>query len=128
MAGLRRSSSADVARYRLKEWQRNVVVQIEAFEEYWGAKPDVASASFFIIGEDATRFQMIKTEEMDGYLGPLPDHLPELKNFRSGLAQLFSFLRFSNVEGSKILDPRVRLAMNYAVNKDVLLEHLHHGR
>ena len=56
-----------------------------------------------IIGEDSTRFQSVKTGEIDIYLGPLPDHLPELPKFEAPLAQEFSMVRLSNLEGSSAL-------------------------
>lgn len=114
--------------YKLVDWKRNLQVELAANDQYWGGVPDVKEVTVRIIGEDSTRFQAVKTGELDIYLGPMPDHLPELPTFQAGLAQSFSFVRLSTMKGSKVLDPRVRQAMNYAVNKEAILEKLHHGQ
>ncbi len=121
------SATNGTGAYTLKNWHRNVQVELEANEDYWAGAPEIKSATIRIIGEDSTRFQSVKTGEIDLYLGPLPDHLPELPQFVAAPAQEFSMVRLSNMEGSAIIDPRIRQAMNYAVNKEVILEQLHAG-
>ena len=121
------STTNGTGAYKLRNWHRNVQVELESNEDYWGGAPSIKSATLRIIGEDSTRFQSVKTGEIDIYLGPLPDHLPELPKFEAPLAQEFSMVRLSNLEGSTIADPRVRQAMNYAVDKELILQQLHAG-
>lgn len=114
--------------YRMTEWKRNHAIHLEHFSDHWGPVPQAKSATILIIGEDATTFQMIKTGELDCYLGLLPDHIHEAKNYRAGLAQNMSFVRLNNAPESDVHDVRIRQAMNYAVNKQVLLDALFQGQ
>jgi len=69
----------------------------------------------------------LNTREIDLYLGVLPDQLEAAPKFQAGLSQNYSFLRLSNLEGSNVADPRIRQAMNFAIDKDGLKNALHGG-
>ena len=113
--------------YQLVDWKRNLSIELQASSSYWGTAPSVESLTFRVIPEDATRFQSLGTNEIDLYLGVLPDQIEQAPKFVAGLSQNYSFLRLSNLEGSSIRDPRIRQAMNYAVDKDGLRNALHGG-
>jgi peptide/nickel transport system substrate-binding protein len=113
--------------YKVIDWKRNVVVEMQANENYWQGAPKIPYANVRIIGEDSTRMQSLVTGELDIYLGPLPDQLPNLPKYESAYAPAFSLIRLSNYPGSAVKDPLVRQAMNYAVDKETLLSQLHRG-
>ncbi len=113
--------------YQLEEWKRNLSIDLQVNPSYWGPAPQIESLTFRVIPEDATRFQSLNTNEIDLYLGVLPDQLKQAPKYQAGLSQNYSFLRLSNLEGSSIADPRVRQAMNYAIDKDGLRNALHGG-
>ncbi|MEJ6783999.1 ABC transporter substrate-binding protein [Aminobacter sp. Piv2-1] len=103
--------------YKFIAWKRNLSVDLEANADYWGGTPSIKAITFRIIPEDATRYQSVKTKEVDLYLGLLPDQISGLEKYAAGIGQEFSFIRFSNLEGSGLADPRLRQAINYAVDK-----------
>lgn len=113
--------------YQLEEWKRNLSIEFKRNPNYWGPAPQVESLTFRIIPEDATRFQSLNTNEIDLYLGVLPDQLNQAPKFKAGISQNYSFLRLSNMETSAIADPRIRQAMNYAIDKEGLRNALHGG-
>ncbi|MFC2023468.1 ABC transporter substrate-binding protein [Chloroflexota bacterium] len=113
--------------YKFVDWQRNVEIDLVRNDDYWGGTPEIDSAKIRIIGEDSTRMQALITGELDLYLGPLPDQLDELPKYASALAPVYSFLRLSTFPDSTVADPLVRQAMNYAIDKEQLLEQLHAG-
>lgn len=113
--------------YQLVEWKRNLSIEFRRNASYWGPAPQVESLTFRVIPEDATRFQSLNTDEIDLYLGVLPDQLDQAPKFQAGLSQNYSFLRLSNLETSNIADPRIRQAMNYAIDKEGLRNALHGG-
>ena len=100
-----------------------------------------ASRQSFVLGSSAfdrkphlqghsgrcNQIQSLGTNEIDLYLGVLPDQIEEAPKYEAGLSQNYSFLRLSNLEGSSIRDPRIRQAMNYAIDKDGLRNALHGG-
>ncbi|MDG1530070.1 MAG: ABC transporter substrate-binding protein [Paracoccaceae bacterium] len=113
--------------YQLEDWKRNLSIDLSRNPNYWGPTPDVESLTFRVIPEDATRFQSLNTGEIDLYLGVLPDQVDQAPKYVAGVAQNYSFLRLSNLETSNIADPRIRQAMNYAIDKDGLRNALHGG-
>ncbi len=113
--------------YQFEEWRRNLSIELSASPTYWGPSPEVMNLTFRVIPEDATRFQSLNTNEIDLYLGVLPDQIEQAPKYKAGLSQNYSFLRLSNLEGSAIADPRIRQAMNFAIDKDGLRNALHAG-
>jgi len=114
--------------YEFVSWKRNLAIELKAFNSYWGGAPALKTAIFRIVPEDATRFQSIKTGEIDLYLGLLPDQAAELPAYKAGISQQFSFLRLNNLPGSRLTDPRIRQAMNLAVDKDTIFQQLYKGK
>ncbi len=127
-AGTKVSSTANgTGPYKLVNWDRNVALDLEANNNYWRGTPRISASQWRIIGEDSTRYQAVITGEVDLFLNPLPDQLPTLPNYKSVLNPSYSFIRYSTFPTSKVLDPKIRLAMNYAVDKELLKAQLYAG-
>jgi peptide/nickel transport system substrate-binding protein len=113
--------------FKLVNWARNISIELAANEDYWGNKPTIGTVLYRVIPEDATRYQSVRTKEIDLYLGLLADQVSSIGKYAAGVGQDFSFFRLSNIEGTHIGDPRIRQAMNYAVDKEGIRAALYAG-
>jgi peptide/nickel transport system substrate-binding protein len=114
--------------FRLKEWERDVRVVLEANDAYWKGKPKVRTVAFRPIPEDASRIAAIQRGEVD-IIDAVPyDRIKELQGIAS--------VRISQRQGEQIyvgldtlrVEPfkkrEVRQALNHAVNADALVKNL----
>ncbi|HXA96682.1 MAG TPA: ABC transporter substrate-binding protein [Candidatus Dormibacteraeota bacterium] len=114
--------------FRLKEWERDVRVVLEANDAYWKGKPKVRTVAFRPIPEDASRIAAIQRGEVD-IIDAVPyDRIKELQGITS--------VRISQRQGEQIyvgldtlrVEPfkkrEVRQALNHAVNADALVKNL----
>ncbi|MEX0974364.1 MAG: ABC transporter substrate-binding protein [Bacillota bacterium] len=112
--------------YKLNQWNRGVSLTLDAFPDYWGAKPSITAATYRFIQEDATRLAAVKAGEVDLSVNMLPEYTKELPQVKSGDGLEFYFIRLSQFKGI-MKDPRIRLAACYAIDKDSLVKNLFQG-
>ena len=106
-----------------------VELVMEAFEGYWRKTPSVKRLVFKSVPDATTRFAMLKRSEVDvAYLLDAPD-ARELKNdpafrlaFSGGIAIFFLDFLDQWDPKSPWADRRVRLAANYALDRQALSE------
>jgi peptide/nickel transport system substrate-binding protein len=114
--------------FKLREWQKDVRVVLEAHDGYWKGKPRVRTLAFKPIPEDASRIAALQRGEVD-IIDALPyDRIREIEGSPT--------LRISQRQGEQIyigldtlrFDPfkkrEVRQALNYAVNADSIVKSL----
>ena len=131
--GLPGSASAGTGPFLLKEWQKNKLVILDKFSNYWGTKSRLSQAEFIQIDPQAglKSFQEGKID----YLDELPSS--ELKNVlqdpvvvqmvkRTGLLDSYFYqFNFQNpIWGASV---GLRQALNYAVNRTVIIDRLFGG-
>lgn len=116
---------------RFVEWVPNVRVVGERFEDYWGEAPAVDRVVWRVIPDAFTR----KSEFMTGGLDILPfmvaDWVPEVKESPDVRVESVLSARYIMVVlpcgEPPYNDQRVRQALNYAVNKEEIVEQLFQG-
>jgi peptide/nickel transport system substrate-binding protein len=115
--------------YKFVSHTPGIELVMEAFEGYWRKVPSVKRLVFKSVPEATTRFAMLKRGEVDvAYLLDAPDALDVKRD--SALRVVFSggiaifFLDFLDMWDAKSpwADPRVRLAANYAIDRQALSE------
>ncbi|HBY93914.1 MAG TPA: hypothetical protein DEP84_08065 [Chloroflexi bacterium] len=117
--------------YRFVEWVPNVRIVGERFENYWGKDPGVERITWRVIPDAFTR----KSEFLAGGLDILPfmvaDWVPEVEaNPNTRVEPILSARYIMVILPAKeppFNDKRVRQALNYAVNKQEIVDTLFAG-
>lgn len=113
--------------YRFVEWRRGQQVVLEANEDYWGDdKPTIEKVTYKFVEEGGTRLSGLSAGEFDLITNLLPDDVdraPKSANVMGLEHPVFLLNTFEGVTA----DPKVREAMNLAIDKDSLAEDLYGG-
>lgn len=113
---------------RLVEWQRGQRAVFDRFPEYWGKKPSIDGITYRPIPDEIARIAALQAGEVHMVTAMPPDMAPVLQRnpktalLRRGARQIYVGLDATGVNHKATADTRVRQAMNYAVNKDVLIQ------
>jgi peptide/nickel transport system substrate-binding protein len=112
--------------YKFVEWKRGEVIKLEANEEYWGGSPSIKEVTWRIIPEEVTRLAALVNNEVDLVRGLPPDYISEVPKALSTPGLEILWLR-----PNTIIDPltskELRMAMNYAINREAIAESLYSG-
>lgn len=112
--------------YKLDGWNRGVDVTISAFDGYWGEKGSITNATFRFIEEASTRVSALETGEVDLAANMLPEYVEKLPKVFTGSGMERYFMRFNEAKGV-FADKNLRLAANYAVDKQAIADELFKG-
>ena len=111
--------------YVFKEWLPGQKVTIERNDKYWGDKAKNQRVVFFIVKEDSTRVAMVETGQAD-----IAQYVPPSDAQRLRGDAKFQVLQTEALEvrtlkfnmlDERVKDPRVRQAMNMALDRDQLV-------
>jgi peptide/nickel transport system substrate-binding protein len=117
--------------YRFEDYRKGDSVSFTRFDDYWGEKPTYKSVTMSIVPEAATRESQLLAGQADMIiLPPVPD-LESLQNNQDVEVILAPsdrtiFVAMNNKD-PVFKDVRVRQALNYAVDKDALIENVLFG-
>ncbi len=117
--------------YRFVEWVPNVRIVGERFEDYWGKKPAAKRVVWRIISDSFTRKSEFLTGGIDLLAFLVPEVVPEVEanpktRVESVLSSRYVFVVLP-VSVPPYNDKRVRQALNYAVNKQEIVDELFRG-
>lgn len=111
-----------------KEWLRGNRLVMVQNENYWGMKPSLSEITFRVIQDDASRRAALERGEVHVAVKILPSDLPRLKansNIRIITSPSARTIYLGlNCLKEPFTDKRVRQALNYAVNKEAIVEHV----
>ncbi len=115
--------------YRFVSNQPGVELVLEAYSDYWRKPPRVRRLVLKSVPEPSTRLAMLKKQEADiayGLYGPLADEVENDKRLKLEAVPLPSgrWINFHEQYDPKSpwADKRVRLAANYAINRQAINE------
>ena len=115
--------------YKFVKWVKDQEIVLEANEDYWAGKPKVKRVVFRPIPEASSRVAELLTGGVDIITNLSPEAVPTVEG--SGVAEVRSVPSIRNifivlnVKGEGPLnDPKVRLALNYAVDKEAIVQHV----
>ena len=126
--------------YRLAEWRRGEFMRFAAVDKHWRVVPQFKELTYRFVAEDSTRVAMLRTGEAD--IIELPRALKkdvEAAGFEARRALWPGVVMFGIMGGQYLkdrptfgpkvpwLDTRVREAINLAVNRKALIEHVFLG-
>jgi len=117
--------------YRFVSWVRNQAITLQAWSGYWGTPAPIKSAIFKPEPEVSTQMDSLKLGETDIITGLTPDQLATVKAFPDATVKAVQSGRdvFIGISTTRpyLADPRVRQALNYAVDWASIQQSLLHG-
>jgi ABC-type transport system substrate-binding protein len=111
--------------YTLKEWIPGTKIVFEPNPTYWGEKPKLKSITFKPVPENSSRSIMLENGEVD-VISPVAtqdiERLKQNDEVNVDISPEFRTL-FISLNGAKPLlaNPKVRQALNYAVDKETIV-------
>lgn len=125
------NSTADVigtGPFKLVSYEKGSKATLARFDGYWGRAPGVSELVYLILPDSSARIASILSGSADIVVGVSPDDVDRLR--ASGIVVY-------NVTGVRLVlvainckrvpDPRVRQAMNYAVDREAIVKSLLKG-
>ena len=117
--------------YRLVSWQRDQRLELEAFQDYWQGPASIPNVVFRPIPETSSRITELVTGGVDIVTNVSPEAIPLIES--GGQAEVRTvpsirniFVIFTAQEGP-LADPRVREALNLAVDVDGIIDTIFGG-
>ena len=117
--------------FQLVAYQKDAVIRYQAHPDYWNGQAKIDNLVFAITPDPAVRFQKLKAGECHVMPYPNPADLQAMRDHpdvnllqQEGLN--VGYLAF-NTEKKPYDDRRVRQALNYAVNKQAILDAVFQG-
>jgi ABC-type transport system substrate-binding protein len=118
--------------FTFKEWTPGNQVVLEANQQYWGGKPGVKSVTFKPVPENAARVIMLETGEADVIEKVPASEFERLKS--NDEVQVISrptnrvLYIGINTTVAPFDQVKVRQALNYAIDRETLVNKLYEGR
>lgn len=130
-----KAQGTDIARrpvgtgpYRLARWKSGTAIELERSPSYRAGPAGLAKVEFKAMPDPAERLTALKAGRIDAMTEPAPDALQALRKEKPGGPVHFEttaphlwFLILNTKEGI-FSDPRVRQAVNYAIDRQALAE------
>lgn len=111
--------------YKLKEWIPGTSIVFEPNENYWGEKPKLNSITFKPVPENSSRSIMLENGEVDVISPVATQDIERLKQNEEVTVDISPEFRtlYIAINTSKPLfsDVKVRQALNYAVDKETIV-------
>ena len=115
--------------FKFVKWIKNDYLIMEAFEDYWGGAPKIKKVTFKSIPEAAARLAALELGEADIITNIPPFLIPQLKakegiNIQSVQSGRIIFVNLNTRDDGQepLKSQKVRQALNYAVNKKLIIE------
>jgi len=118
--------------FKLIRWVKDERVELEANAKYWGGVPKVQRLVMRSIPETATRVAALRAREVD-VITNLPPHLQEQIANAPGLRVMTApllvnmIIELDTLKGGPVANKKVRQALNYAVDKQAIIQHTLQG-
>jgi len=112
--------------YQFVSWDPGVQVDAARYDGYWGDAPSIAEFTVRFIADNQTALSALQAGEVDLVLDILPEQVDQAPVAVAVPAAEFSYIAF-NTYRPALSDPRVRVAFNMAIDKDLLAETVYDG-
>jgi peptide/nickel transport system substrate-binding protein len=120
--------------FRFVEWQPRQRVVFDRFDAYWGAQKALIDRLVYRpILDESVRLNALRAGDVDMLRGAPPEWMKQIKEGQlSGITVLEGPLASNkrlafNVVGSPFEDPKLRLALAHAINKDEIVQGVFFG-
>jgi len=112
--------------YKFVRWERGREIVLAVNENYWREKPSIKEFAVRVIPDPQTQISALQAGEVDLVLDLLPEQAKLAPKFISVPATEFSYIQF-NAHKKEMADPRVRIALNLAIDKATLAKAIYQG-
>lgn len=117
--------------YTFENYSAGESVEVSKFAEYWGEEPYYDEVVFRIVPEAATRESLLLAGQVDMIILPPVSDLEALQGNAEVVVQIAPsdrtiFIALDNGDEA-LSDPRARQALNYAVDKDAIIDNVLFG-
>lgn len=118
--------------FKFVEWIEDEQVVVEANPDYWGGPPELDKITFTPIPEASTRTAALMTGQSDIVTPIFIADVPRLQEAEDVEVRVAAGLRamyvlFDQANDEVMADKRVRQALNYAVDKDAIIDNVYEG-
>ena len=117
--------------YRLVSWNRGERVTLAVNQNYWGTVPQIPNLIFNFIPEESARIIALETGEADAIMAVPPSEVARLQQnpeievvTQTSVRNIY--IGFNHVR-EPFTDVRVRRAMNYAIDKEAIVNSIFEG-
>lgn len=121
--------------YEVAEFVFGERLVLQPFEGYWGESKAVADeVTFVVVPEIATRIAGLRSGQFDIITEVGPDHIAELEQadgvgvVGGPILNIRGLIYDSTGEGNPLADPRVRQALNLAIDRQAIVDSLYGGK
>ncbi|WP_352396885.1 ABC transporter substrate-binding protein [Aminobacterium colombiense] len=108
--------------FKFKSWVKGERIELTAFEDYHGKKPGFKNFNIFVLPDDSSRVIALETGKVDMIYAVPPSEYQRLNESEKVRVVASPGLRLQylgmNTDKKPLDDPRVRLAIEYAINKE----------
>jgi len=112
--------------YKLEAFNRGQDIILVANPDYWGGKPDIDKVTYRFVGEPGTRLSGLVAGEFDVITNLLPEFVQSVPK-SVAVQGLETSVIILSTENEVMKDPRVRKAMNLAIDRQALADSLFGG-
>ncbi|HRD99908.1 MAG TPA: ABC transporter substrate-binding protein [Ilumatobacteraceae bacterium] len=113
--------------YKFVEWAPGVEIVATRNDAYWGEAPAIKDYIVRVVADNQTALSALQSGEVDLVIDLLPEQMDQAPVALSVPASEFSYIAF-NTYLPALSDPRVRVAFNLAIDKDLLAETVYEGQ
>jgi peptide/nickel transport system substrate-binding protein len=112
--------------YRFDAWNRGTDVKLVRNEDYWGSEPQVDEVTFRFVPESGTRLSGLMAGEFDVITNLLPEFTTTVPKF-AAVPGLETSVLVLGTDNEVVKDPKVREAMNLAIDRQAMADSLFQG-
>lgn len=117
--------------YRVADFVPDTSLTLVAFDDYWGGRPPIRELRFLAVPEVSSRINGLLSGEYDFACDIPPDQIAQVEGDRfevkGGLITNHRLLCFDK-QHPELVDPRVRLALAHAIDRQLIVDALWAGR
>jgi peptide/nickel transport system substrate-binding protein len=119
--------------YKFVEFVTDDYVRLEPFDDYYGGTPDFSSVTFKVVPEVSTRVAGLIAGDFD-IITDIPSDQLDVIDDNDGTSVVGGPVRNIRVivydvfNNDVLTDPKLRLAMNYAIDRELIVATLFDGR
>lgn len=120
--------------YRFGGWVKGERITFNRFSGYWGRKPAYKTQVYQVVPEATSRESLVRSGQAQVAMSPPPNDVAALSR-QSGLKMvigdtgrlIYIDINAASARHPQLQNPQVRQALNYAVNKQQLIDHVAFG-
>lgn len=123
-------SPVGLGAFRLVSFIPDQHIILEAFEDYWKGRPNLDRVELRPIPEETTRVIELESGNLDFifYAPPKDVDRLEAEGYNVMIRGMFNqHMLVFNVEGEKTSDLQLRKAINYAIDRDMIIDNAFYG-